>query len=110
MCERLGLSSRSCRSPFGAVLVPHTPLFLSSSDGLGSTSRCLDVDEWDPSPEEERPARSACSRRGVPAGSSPTTEPLATTAEPASGPTTRPHGGRLIGRAESAAADPAPRA
>lgn len=71
-----GLIEESGRSPFGAVLYRTTPLFLKLF-GMASLDDLPDVEEWDPSPEEEADLRERLLRAGeARAGSSPTTQQL----------------------------------
>jgi segregation and condensation protein B len=69
-----GLIEESGRSPFGAVLYRTTPLFLKLF-GMASLDDLPDVEEWDPSPEEEADLRERLLRAGeARAGSAPTTQ------------------------------------
>jgi segregation and condensation protein B len=69
-----GLIEESGRSPFGAVLYRTTPLFLKLF-GMTSLDDLPDVEEWDPSPEEEADLRERLLRAGeARAGSSPPTQ------------------------------------
>jgi segregation and condensation protein B len=68
-----GLIEESGRSPFGAVLYRTTPLFLKLF-GMASLDDLPDVEEWDPSPEEEADLRERLLRAGeARAGASPAT-------------------------------------
>jgi segregation and condensation protein B len=68
-----GLIEESGRSPFGAVLYRTTPLFLKLF-GMASLDDLPDVEEWDPTPEEEADLRERLLRAGeARAGSQPTT-------------------------------------
>jgi segregation and condensation protein B len=58
-----GLIEESGRSPFGAVLYRTTPLFLKLF-GMVSLDDLPDVEEWDPSPEEEADLRDRLLRAG----------------------------------------------
>jgi segregation and condensation protein B len=69
-----GLIEESGRSPFGAVLYRTTPLFLKLF-GMASLDDLPDVEEWDPTPEEEADLRERLLRAGeARVGSAPTTE------------------------------------
>jgi segregation and condensation protein B len=69
-----GLIEESGRSPFGAVLYRTTPLFLRLF-GMVSLDDLPDVEEWDPSPEEEADLRERLLRAGeARAGATPATE------------------------------------
>jgi segregation and condensation protein B len=69
-----GLIEESGRSPFGAVLYRTTSLFLKLF-GMASLDDLPDVEEWDPTPEEEADLRERLLRAGeARAGSAPTTE------------------------------------
>jgi segregation and condensation protein B len=69
-----GLIEESGRSPFGAVLYRTTPLFLKLF-GMASLDDLPDVEEWDPSPEEEADLRERLLRAGeARAGAAPTTQ------------------------------------
>jgi segregation and condensation protein B len=69
-----GLIEESGRSPFGAVLYRTTPLFLKLF-GMASLDDLPDIEEWDPSPEEEADLRERLLRAGeARAGSSPATQ------------------------------------
>jgi segregation and condensation protein B len=71
-----GLIEESGRSPFGAVLYRTTSLFLKLF-GMASLDDLPDVEEWDPSPEEEADLRERLLRAGeARAGAAPTTEEL----------------------------------
>jgi segregation and condensation protein B len=68
-----GLIEESGRSPFGAVLYRTTSLFLKLF-GMASLDDLPDVEEWDPSPEEEADLRERLLRAGeARAGSTPAT-------------------------------------
>jgi segregation and condensation protein B len=69
-----GLIEESGRSPFGAVLYRTTSLFLKLF-GMASLDDLPDVEEWDPSPEEEADLRERLLRAGeARAGATPPTE------------------------------------
>ncbi|HEY4097820.1 MAG TPA: SMC-Scp complex subunit ScpB [Baekduia sp.] len=69
-----GLIEESGRSPFGAVLYRTTPLFLKLF-GMVSLDDLPDVEEWDPTPEEEADLRDRLLRAGeARAGATPATE------------------------------------
>jgi segregation and condensation protein B len=69
-----GLIEESGRSPFGAVLYRTTPLFLKLF-GMASLDDLPEVEEWDPTPEEEADLRERLLRAGeARAGSAPTTQ------------------------------------
>jgi segregation and condensation protein B len=71
-----GLIEESGRSPFGAVLYRTTPLFLKLF-GMASLDDLPDIEEWDPSPEEEADLRERLLRAGeARAGAAPTTQAL----------------------------------
>jgi len=71
-----GLIEESGRSPFGAVLYRTTPLFLKLF-GMASLDDLPDIEEWDPSPEEEADLRERLLRAGeARAGAAPTTQEL----------------------------------
>jgi segregation and condensation protein B len=71
-----GLIEESGRSPFGAVLYRTTSLFLKLF-GMTSLDDLPDVEEWDPSPEEEADLRERLLRAGeARAGTTPPTEGL----------------------------------
>jgi segregation and condensation protein B len=71
-----GLIEESGRSPFGAVLYRTTPLFLKLF-GMATLDDLPDVEEWDPTPEEESDLRERLLRAGeARVGSSPTTEQM----------------------------------
>src|SRR6185436_19329549 len=71
-----GLIEESGRSQFGAVLYRTTPLFLKLF-GMASLDDLPDIEEWDPSPEEEADLRERLLRAGeARAGSQPTTATL----------------------------------
>lgn len=71
-----GLIEESGRSPFGAVLYRTTPLFLKLF-GMASLDDLPDVEEWDPTPEEEADLRERLLRAGeARAGSAPTTQQM----------------------------------
>jgi segregation and condensation protein B len=71
-----GLIEESGRSPFGAVLYRTTSLFLKLF-GMASLDDLPDIEEWDPSPEEEADLRERLLRAGeARAGSAPTTQGL----------------------------------
>ena len=71
-----GLIEESGRSPFGAVLYRTTPLFLKLF-GMASLDDLPEVEEWDPTPEEEADLRERLLRAGeARAGSSPTTQQM----------------------------------
>jgi segregation and condensation protein B len=71
-----GLIEESGRSPFGAVLYRTTSLFLKLF-GMTSLDDLPDVEEWDPSPEEEADLRERLLRAGeARAGATPATEGL----------------------------------
>jgi segregation and condensation protein B len=71
-----GLIEESGRSPFGAVLYRTTSLFLKLF-GMASLDDLPDVEEWDPSPEEEADLRERLLRAGeARAGAAPTTQEL----------------------------------
>ncbi|HWH92444.1 MAG TPA: SMC-Scp complex subunit ScpB [Baekduia sp.] len=84
-----GLIEESGRSPFGAVLYRTTSLFLKLF-GMASLDDLPDVEEWDPSPEEEADLRERLLRAGeARAGSTPATQGIdaeADDAEPAAEP------------------------
>jgi segregation and condensation protein B len=80
-----GLIEESGRSPFGAVLYRTTPLFLKLF-GMASLDDLPDVEEWDPSPEEEADLRERLLRAGeARAGSSPATQGLEDDVQPVEG-------------------------
>ena len=58
-----GLIEESGRSPFGAVLYRTTPLFLKLF-GLRSLDELPDVEQWDPSPEDQTALRDRLLRAG----------------------------------------------
>ena len=62
LAER-GLIEESGRSPFGAVLYRTTPLFLKLF-GLASLEQLPDVEQWDPSPDEQTALRDRLLRAG----------------------------------------------
>ena len=69
-----GLIEESGRSPFGAVLYRTTPLFLKLF-GMASLDDLPDIEEWDPSPEEEADLRERLLRAGeARAGAQPATQ------------------------------------
>ncbi|HEY6761918.1 MAG TPA: SMC-Scp complex subunit ScpB [Baekduia sp.] len=69
-----GLIEESGRSPFGAVLYRTTSLFLKLF-GMASLDDLPEVEEWDPSPEEEADLRERLLRAGeARAGAAPTTQ------------------------------------
>jgi segregation and condensation protein B len=69
-----GLIEESGRSPFGAVLYRTTSLFLKLF-GMTSLDDLPDVEEWDPSPEEEADLRERLLRAGeARAGATPPTQ------------------------------------
>jgi segregation and condensation protein B len=71
-----GLIEESGRSPFGAVLYRTTPLFLKLF-GMVTLDDLPEVEEWDPTPEEEADLRERLLRAGeARAGSSPTTQQM----------------------------------
>jgi segregation and condensation protein B len=71
-----GLIEESGRSPFGAVLYRTTPLFLKLF-GMASLDDLPEVEEWDPTPEEEADLRERLLRAGeARAGSAPTTQQM----------------------------------
>jgi segregation and condensation protein B len=71
-----GLIEESGRSPFGAVLYRTTPLFLKLF-GMASLDDLAEVEEWDPTPEEEADLRERLLRAGeARAGSAPTTQQM----------------------------------
>jgi segregation and condensation protein B len=72
-----GLIEESGRSPFGAVLYRTTSLFLKLF-GMTSLDDLPDIEEWDPSPEEEADLRERLLRAGeARAGATPPTQGLA---------------------------------
>jgi segregation and condensation protein B len=69
-----GLIEESGRSPFGAVLYRTTSLFLKLF-GMTSLDDLPDIEEWDPSPEEEADLRERLLRAGeARAGATPPTQ------------------------------------
>ena len=58
-----GLIEEAGRSPFGAVLYRTTPLFLKLF-GLRSVEDLPDVEQWDPSPDEQTALRDRLLRAG----------------------------------------------
>jgi segregation and condensation protein B len=71
-----GLIEESGRSPFGAVLYRTTQLFLKLF-GMASLDDLPEVEEWDPTPEEEADLRERLLRAGeARAGASPTTQQM----------------------------------
>jgi segregation and condensation protein B len=58
-----GLIEESGRSQFGAVLYRTTPLFLKLF-GLGSLDDLPDIEQWDPSPEDESALRERLLKAG----------------------------------------------
>ena len=65
-----GLIEEAGRSQFGAVLYRTTPLFLKLF-GLRSLDDLPDVEQWDPSPEEEAALRDRLLRAGEARAASP---------------------------------------
>jgi len=109
-----GLIEESGRSPFGAVLYRTTSLFLKLF-GMVSLDDLPDVEEWDPSPEEEADLRERLLRAGeARAGATPATQGLdeggaaAGIASPIEGDGADPAAAGL-GPAEDAAAEAAER-
>ena len=58
-----GLIEESGRSQFGAILYRTTPLFLKLF-GLGSLDELPEIEQWDPSPEDEAALRERLLRAG----------------------------------------------
>jgi segregation and condensation protein B len=80
-----GLIEESGRSPFGAVLYRTTSLFLKLF-GMTSLDDLPDIEEWDPSPEEEADLRERLLRAGeARAGATPATQGSAEDAGPDEG-------------------------
>src|SRR4051794_26503350 len=97
-----GLIEESGRSPFGAVLYRTTPLFLRLF-GMASLDDLPDIEEWDPSPEEEADLRERLLRAGeARAGAAPTTQALGDDGSDDDG-----DGGEDAAPVEGDAADPA---
>jgi segregation and condensation protein B len=77
-----GLIEEAGRSPFGAVLYRTTSLFLKLF-GMASLDDLPDVEEWDPSPEEEADLRERLLRAGeARAGAAPVIQQLGDDGEP----------------------------